>query len=150
MNRENVTLLRDAVAYGLIYDAKPYGFNMDSVHCGTAGCFVGHSRILMQESPDKMNTSEYGVAEWLDITWGEAGKLFMPNYAFACWRKTKRKEEGWKDVPQETAVAVLDILLETGEVNWKAAVDRVNSQPKQEIKHERSETGKVPAPATCA
>jgi hypothetical protein len=120
-NAENIRLVIEAIRTG---DGHPeIGFNMyeytpvDDVPdqsgrgCGTAMCIGGWAYTLSTGEP--ANTDRrYGIrdiaADYLGLTIPDAGTLF---YAEGAGQSTD-------DITADRAIAVLEHLIETGEVDW--------------------------------
>lgn len=121
--------------------AHPKNFKMDDfiqgdvLHsCGTAGCIAGFTLALkadiLSKEPEFRNSSNKGVyylrthrvvqaAEILGITTDEAQELFfMPGGA----EQRHAFDREPNDIRAAAAVRVLEILRDTGKVNWHLAL----------------------------
>ena len=120
MNREAIQQVID-----LIRNSPP-GINFDMSHfaglhdCGTAACIAGYAIAMKVKSYSSDDI--YAVigadfiqpaAEILGLTYEQGDALFLPG----CF-------DGWEKITPAHAIAVLNDLLATGEVNWIKHMDR--------------------------
>jgi hypothetical protein len=120
LNRENIRRVRDVIAsndaarFSMTALARDHqGYSTDAVdilthRCGTAGCIAGWAVALLM--PGAL-ADTIRAARLFGLDWQTQGRaLFCP--------------PGW-DIPdrytQAQAVAVLDHLIATGEVDWSVA-----------------------------
>lgn len=110
VNVENVRKLREAIA------SEEMGFAMHIYRvyedCGTAGCIAGHAAWIWPDcraeiQPEVYTYSEGPVCEKLGLTEKEGTHLFYP--------------VNMSSRTRPEALAVLDHLIETGEVVWDEA-----------------------------
>ena len=127
--RDHIIQVRDLIAEmnPVRFDMADWGrntllFNAVSPHemvhnCFTAACIGGWCDALRM--PDvrvlPAQRDEAATAAWLGLTADDGNALFYMT----------RTDEHFDNVTPSHAVAVLDILLETGEVDWDAAFTRV-------------------------
>lgn len=146
MNRENIQRVRDAISgadprkfnMGIWlgpYRADPGGRGVVDVYfvesgekqhtdpeCGTAACIAGWATAMRRQDEKKkldFDLSPAHAQEWFGLDNGEAYKLFYGQGI------TGARANRLSEISQEEGVAVLDILLETGKVDWQEALDRV-------------------------
>lgn len=127
LNRENVAKVRDVIAahdpsrFDMGAWAEQVHTNLDVEptellhNCETAGCIGGWTQALFETEADHQTASAARASKFLGLPEHEGETLF---YVYGC-------AKDMDDVTQAHAVAVLDILLETGEVDWGAAFERV-------------------------
>lgn len=115
INVENVRRVRDHIA-----TLNPKQFNMSAwrwpqQECGTAACIGGWAEaVLFPDDPDDVGSTD--LRDALGIREEQWVPLFAP--------------PGWSlrvasPYSQAAAVAVLDHLIETGEVDWDYAIAKV-------------------------
>lgn len=126
MNRENITKVRDVIAalpahkFDMRWLARwekrspeLQPANRSIVHaCGTVACIAGWTNAIFGDPKDYEDDAST-AGQRLGLKWGQGGDLFCP--------------EGFSqgNYTQAQAVRVLDILLETGEVDWERAIREV-------------------------
>lgn len=122
-----------------IREAAPERFYMpnwraDDADCGTVGCVAGWVTILEGMSRSQANQIKrvagndynsnafYIGKEKLDLDAGDAVKLFSGH---------NNRGVFLSDLTHAHGLAVLKHLIETGEVDWDAAIDNVKAQQEQ-------------------
>lgn len=93
------------------YDAR-YPDNI----CGTPACIGGWAQAIRKQEQiesGEVRTVDFGTDadDWLGLTEDETEALFYPE-----------TDAEWKDITREQAIAHLEHIIETGEVNWKKFV----------------------------
>ena len=124
MNIDNLKLLRDTIANSQAFDMGdwPHIDKSDAEYiagghyCGTPVCIGGHGEALIRvsgERPDDSSISVKDVGGWLGLSGKKFNALFFP----------RREDAGidMLDITQAQAIRCLDHLIETGEVDWRAA-----------------------------
>lgn len=119
MNKENIQQLIDVLKSeeglkGVTFDMSRY-YGEDEV-CGTVACIAGHAALLADRlfgfTPHRAGAAYYIAKSWLDISQDQADRLFYAlNFPGSIY-----------DVTKAQAVAALEHLRDTGEVDWQAAV----------------------------
>jgi hypothetical protein len=128
INRENVQKVRDHIA-----NLPPEHFRMDwwvatlsergynhkppsreqliNHTCGTCACIGGWTMALLGKTEDLLGPED-DAGKLLGLSASQADKLFYPHGT----------GKSYSEYTIPDAVAVLDHLLATGEVNWSAAL----------------------------
>lgn len=122
LNVENIKKVRDVIAAlpRARFDMSRWAWRTDGTSvttgdavevlehdCGTAGCIGGWTEAIFG-SPGVRGWCDEEVAALLGLGGAEGDRLFYPHDV--------------SDRTQTEAVAVLDRLIETGEVNWEWAI----------------------------
>lgn len=102
------------------------------IECGTAFCIGGLTNLIRLEE-EGFNPkavfgygfrvqfgSEHAAAEWLGINKEDASKLFKSNPSDTDW--TLRFDALPAETRRAAAINVLTHLMETGDVDWEAAI----------------------------
>lgn len=121
MNRNAIRITRDLIAASATWPAECGKFDMNVLHCGTAACIAGFAWAASNGYRDSIPNSDHfhafdtetEAAAFLGLGRQQRTDLFFPEYAalnFSPYHATP-----------EQAVAVLNHLLATGEVDWSAA-----------------------------
>lgn len=107
MNRENIKRVRDHIA-GLPPEQVNMGTFLREKSCGTVACIAGWAQQL-----SGVRDTQRCHFDWLGLTDKHYG-LYVPEGWFSDAGLTDEKRR----YPKSRVVAVLDHLLETGEVDW--------------------------------
>ena len=119
MNRENIKKLIDVLEESKTYDQGRWSHNIEGPHCGSPACIAGHAAQLAGATDmgggrcavdGKFAFIDDTAIGWMGINSRQSAALVRPlPYG-------NRREATKAD-----AIATLKHLLETGEVDWKAA-----------------------------
>jgi len=122
MNKENIQKLIDVLKSeeglkGVTFDMATF-YGEDEI-CGTVACIAGHAALLTDPNaftPRRAGTAYNIARSWLDISVEQANKLFYAlNFPGSIF-----------DITEDQAVAALEHLRDTGEVDWVAAVRKAD------------------------
>lgn len=104
MNVENLRALRDFI----LSEAHPFDMGVDDPR--TACCIAGQAAIIWPETrlPAAHTPNWQAVACKLDISYDDAWELFLAWYV----------PRPLSEITREEAIATLDHLIKTGEVQW--------------------------------
>lgn len=110
MNVDNIKRVRDHIA-GLPDTLLDMAFFSMETSCGTSHCIAGWARCLL--APRSRRTDSAVAQDLLGLSSDEAHDLFYCGGA-------DDNDPAWLSKPSQ-AVAVLDHLIATGEVDWSVA-----------------------------
>lgn len=117
MNKENIQQVIDVLKSeegleGVTFDMATF-YGEDEV-CGTVACIAGHAALLADPNAftPRRARPAYDIARsWLDISVEQADKLFYAlNFPGSIF-----------DITKAQAIAALEHLRDTGEVDWMTA-----------------------------
>lgn len=101
----NIKLVRDDIA-----DAPEEHFGMKFWNCGTSACIGG---FIDRRFGEEYELSYEEAGNFVGLDWYSADDLFS----------MLDSKYGFEDATKDSALRVLDILAETGEVDWDRAIE---------------------------
>lgn len=104
------------------------GFNMSTIHCGSAGCIGGWMAHTMLKNTSNRMISNYVVKYTTAVEGPKASRALLPLF----YPDDEEDHGVWAQITTEDAVVAIDNFLATGEPKWNAIIEAQGYEPANE------------------